>query len=126
MKVYLSGGMRSGWMGRAEGLLETEQKVNIISPKKHGLKSPDEYSLYDTWAVAQSDVVLAYMEETNPSGWGLALEIGIAVGRGIPVVFVQDELEEPRGRYFALIRHSVTQANDLESACALIRKMARV
>ena len=39
----------------------------------------------------KTDFMLFYFEENNPSGLGSAFEVGYAVARGIPVVFVDEK-----------------------------------
>jgi nucleoside 2-deoxyribosyltransferase len=39
-----------------------------------------------------TDIVFFYFEASNPSGLGSAFEVGYAVARGIPVIFVDEKL----------------------------------
>ena len=50
------------------------------------------------------DVLFAYMDNQNPSGYGMVLEIGYALGLGKVVVFV----DESDNRYLAIAREAAT------------------
>ena len=69
MKVYLSGGMRSGWQDK---VIAECPGLEFIDPRDHGLHSSMEYML----SVRRCDILFAYLEKDNPSGLGLALEVG--------------------------------------------------
>jgi nucleoside 2-deoxyribosyltransferase len=100
MKVYLSGGMHTGWQERVKCVAGVE----FIDPCGHKLLNARKYAPADLIGVNSADMVFAYMEADNPSGFGLSLEVGYAVGRGIPVVFV-DEKNDPR---MAIVREVAT------------------
>jgi len=84
MKVYLSGGMRSNWQ---DIFIEGYPEIEFIDPRSHGLSDPKEYTKWDMEGVRKADLVIAYLEKSNPSGLGLAFEIGYAIGLGKPVIF---------------------------------------
>jgi hypothetical protein len=88
--VYLAGGMRSDWqdkvIDKCRGL-----NMNFLDPRRHGLKDPILYTTWDMQAIQRSDVVLAFLEYDNPSGLGMAAEIGYAKGLGLPVIFVNEQ-----------------------------------
>ena len=88
MKVYLAGGMRSGWQKYVK---EAVSGVQFIDPRLHFLDEPDEYTTWDLMAIRRCDLVFAYLERTNPSGMGLALEIGYAKALGKPVILVNEK-----------------------------------
>jgi nucleoside 2-deoxyribosyltransferase len=70
-----------------------------------------------------TDVVFFYFEQTNPSGLGSAFEVGYAVARGIPVIFV-DEKQTSHSKWLAV--HCNEVYSDLESGIrALAQFLAR-
>jgi hypothetical protein len=79
MKVYLAGGMESNWRtGVKEALLD----VVFLDPCEHGYDKPELYAAWDARAVDACDVLFAYLEADNPSGYGMVAEIGRAAGLG--------------------------------------------
>ena len=101
--IYLSGGMTDGrWQrGVKEALVATGlHEHTFIDPcVRNGVDPtyPDEYTAWDIAGVQQADVLFAYMEEDNPSGIGLALEVGVAVGAGGKlIIFVNECPNDPR------------------------------
>jgi len=53
-------------------------KCIIFNPQDHKLNFSKEYTYWDLHFVEQADIVFAYLEKENPSGFGLTLEIGFA------------------------------------------------
>jgi len=97
VKVYLSGGMASGWQDEIKQKLQKD--VLFFDPRTHNFHSPKSYTAWDLLAVDQCDIVFAYMEDINPSGIGLALEVGYAKAKGKFVILV-DEKASP---YFPIV-----------------------
>ncbi len=87
MKVYLAGGMRTEWRERVK---RTVQDVSFLDPTMHGLTDPKEYTAWDIAAITKSDFVLAYFEATNPIGFNLAFELGIAYQLKKPIILVNE------------------------------------
>jgi nucleoside 2-deoxyribosyltransferase len=85
MKIYLAGGLRSGWQDTLKGLYP---QFEFISPLDKDDKSMNvyEYGNWDLHYIKQCDLVFAYMEKTNPSGIGLSCELGFAYGIGKTVI----------------------------------------
>lgn len=113
MRVYLSGGMHSGWQDR---IIERYPMIEFIDPRKSGMTFPADYTAWDMRAIDLCDFVIAYLEEDNPSGAGLAFEIGYALGRGITVYFAN----EKEDRYFEIVNYGCTEF--FESLRDLIKK----
>lgn len=88
-KVYLAGGMKSGWQEDLKELVG--DNFIFFDPCKHNLSNPKEYSIWDSHFVKQCDILFAYMEYDNPSGIGLAYEIGLARGLGKTVILVDEK-----------------------------------
>lgn len=78
--------------GKWTEVVKSELPGNYFhNPREHGLEDPKNYTRWDLGMISRSDVVLAYMDSLNPSGIGLALEVGFARGMGIPVVLVVEK-----------------------------------
>lgn len=95
--IYLAGGMRSGWQKRVEIFVP---HFNYIDPCDNGLKTEQEYTFWDLESVRRCDYLFGYMEKDNPSGAGLALEIGYAKGLNKAVFLI----DESGAKYFGMAR----------------------
>jgi len=102
MKIYLAGGMHTGWQDR---LIERYPKITFIDPRTHGLTDPKEFTEWDIKGVEEADLVFAYLEKTNPSGLGTAFEVGYAVAIKRFVIFVN----EKQDKYAALMACSANK-----------------
>lgn len=87
-KVYLAGGMRSEWRDRVKAECKGFIYFCPADKERSGQMSLDEYATWDLHYVRQADVVFGHMESSNPSGIGLACEIGVAYGLGKTVILV--------------------------------------
>jgi nucleoside 2-deoxyribosyltransferase len=76
--VYLAGGMRTNWQDKVMEAVKGSVPAIFIDPRSHGQKTHLEYTSWDLEGVRRADIILAYLERDNPSGAGLALEIGFA------------------------------------------------
>jgi nucleoside 2-deoxyribosyltransferase len=85
MIVYLAGGMRSNWQDR---VIHAVSGVEWRDPRSHGLTEEKEYTKWDLYAVQECDVVFAYMDHDNPSGYGMCLEMGYAHALGKKIILV--------------------------------------
>ena len=108
--VYLAGGMRTKWQDEVISALKGKYLVIFIDPRNHGMTEERAYTSWDLEGVRRADIVFAYLEADNPSGAGLALEIGFAAGLSAApqatrkqVVFVC-EPAHPHVRYFGMAR----------------------
>lgn len=93
MRVYLAGGMKSGWQEVVKSAVPDHV---YIDPSTHNLVEPDQYTMWDLAGVNRCDWVFAYMEESNPSGIGMAVEIGYAKALNKPIIFVDGKKEDHR------------------------------
>jgi nucleoside 2-deoxyribosyltransferase len=101
--LYLAGGFRTGWQA---GVFERLTNFEIFDPSGHSIADPVEYTEWDLKAIRDCDVVLANMEDSNPGGYALAMEIGFAKALGKKIVFV-DQISDPhRKRYFEMVRQA--------------------
>lgn len=90
----MAGGMRSDWRARIKR--ECPEFIFFCPVDKENAQTMtvDEYGTWDLHYIRQSDIVFGYMERTNPSGIGLACEIGLAYGIGKTVILVIEENSE--------------------------------
>jgi len=101
-KIYLAGGFRSKW--QTQVAVRLAGSFELLDPSAHNIQDPTEYTRWDLEAIRQSDIVLANMEDTNPGGYSLALEVGFAKALG-KRIFMVDQIEEPSlRRYFEMVR----------------------
>jgi nucleoside 2-deoxyribosyltransferase len=117
-KVYLSGGMWSGWQERVISELGTEY-FEFYNPANHNLKEPIHYTYWDLFYAKKADIMFAYMEKDNPSGFGLALEIGYAKALGKLIILVDEKsgTDEAFKNKFNIVRCSSNVVfNNLEDA----------
>jgi hypothetical protein len=101
-KVYLAGGLHSGWQDRVS---EVIPRFAVLNPRNHGLTDGAQYTLWDLEAIRRSDLVFAYLEATNPAGYSLALEVGYAKALAKPVVLVDEKSRssEDTTRHMAMV-----------------------
>lgn len=93
-KIYLAGGMNSGWQ---EVIIERFKTDFIFyNPAKHKLLKPSEYTAWDLHYVKNSDIVFAFMEKENPSGFGLTLEVGYAKALNKTIILVDEKSESDK------------------------------
>ena len=78
------------------------------------LTYPDEFTARDMLCVKRADIVFALMEADNPSGVGLAAEVGYAKGLGKTVIFV----DLKHDKYFKFI-HSMADVTCINLADAI-------
>jgi nucleoside 2-deoxyribosyltransferase len=107
LKVYLAGGFNSGWQDKVRE--ELKNKVIFFDPRFHGLEeSASQYTTWDLFHVKNCDILFAFMEATNPSGYGLSLEVGYAKALGKTIILIDEKSlkEKPFDRYFKIVRES--------------------
>lgn len=109
-KVYLSGGLnKSNWQSKLIANVGKEGYA-FFNPREHHLENSKEYTIWDLYYVKNCDVVFAYMENDNPSGYGLTLEIGVASALGKPVILVDERSKNDSNfkKYFKIVQESST------------------
>ncbi len=109
-KVYLAGGMNdSNWQQK---VIDQIGKHNFVfyNPREHSLTNSAEYTFWDLFYVKQSDILFAYMQEDNPSGIGLTLEIGYARAMDKSIILVDERsaIDETFANRFKIVRESST------------------
>jgi len=116
-KIYLSGGLNSNWQ---ESILQDlEEEFIFYNPRNHGLNEAKLYTTWDLYHIKIADIVFAYMESDNPSGYGLTLEIGYAaaLNKTIILVDVRSGQDESFADKFRIVRESASVVfDDLEKA----------
>lgn len=100
-KVYLAGGMKSGWQDRVIPLCPG---VTFLDPRSWESPDPLVYTNRDLVAVRDADLVLAQMGGDNPSGFGMSVEVGFAYGLGKHIVFLDETGNDWRRDYFDMHR----------------------
>ena len=126
INVYLAGGMRSNWQDKVksafchEHIFDGKQCVRFLDPRdwNYALNaqfSSEErsqtvspafekaYTDKDINGINQSSILIGYLEETNVSGAGLALELGYARAMGKTIYLLIDE-KHPSLRYWGMAR----------------------
>lgn len=107
-RVYLAGGMHSGWQEIVKDYFMKNPVPGIdlifLDPCTHGLTDETAYTIWDINAVAQSNWIFAYMEESNPSGAGMSLELGYALGLDKNIIFVDETKGTIRETFFGMHR----------------------
>lgn len=102
-KVYLAGGLRSNWQKKV--IEKFSEEFIFFNPMEHGLeKSSNEYTTWDLYFLNKSDILFGYMEHDNPSGYGLALEIGFAKAKGKTIILIDEKSPANKkfDRYFKI------------------------
>ncbi|HET8859537.1 nucleoside 2-deoxyribosyltransferase domain-containing protein [Marivirga sp.] len=87
-KVYLAGGMNSNWQKKI--IDELSDQFIFFNPSEHKLDDVKEYKVWDLYYVKNCDILFGYMEKSNPSGYGLALEIGYAKALNKLIILVDE------------------------------------
>lgn len=101
MKVYLAGGMKGTWQ---DDLMRLVPSHTYFDPRSHGIQDPVGYTDWDLKHIGMCDVLVAYMDPSNPSGFGLSLEIGFAAALCKYIVFIDQLGLDWRSRYFGMHR----------------------
>lgn len=116
MIIYLSGGMSSNWR---EIVMESTNHI-FLNPLDHKLQESSQYAIWDLLAIKQCDVLFAYMERNNPSGYGLSLETGYAKALGKTIILV-DEKRDPK---MAIVRCCAdVLVSDLYDGISVLRSL---
>lgn len=89
MKVYLSGSLKSDWQD--EVIDSMMYDCEIIDPRENDCNDPQVFTKKDLKGIRDCDIVFAYLEEDNPSGIGLALEVGYGKSLGKYIILVNEK-----------------------------------
>ncbi len=105
-KIYLAGGFKGGWHQYVIEKLGID--FTYFNPQTHQLSEVEKYTSWDLYHVEKCDILLGYMSLDNPSGYGLALEIGFAKAKNKLVILVDErsKKDEAFKRYFSICHES--------------------
>lgn len=112
MKIFLAGQVTGEWQKTVQDTIYTTfTNINALGKPRFlvptaDLSTPALYTAYDLGLLEEADVIVGYMEDDNPSGYGLAFELGWGVGRGTPTILLQ-AMEDERTGYWAYIENAV-------------------
>lgn len=103
LKVFLSGRIDSFWQDR---VIKEIPSLEYFDPRSHRLNGPMQYTLWDMHHIRSADILFGYMEKDNPSGYGLATEIGYAKGLGKTVILIDEKSRADKqfSQYFTMVR----------------------
>jgi len=85
-KIYLAGGMVNDWRECVKNKLD----CFCYDPCKIKKCDSKEYIKWDMGAIKKSDEIVAYLENSNPFGANMALEIGYAKALNKYIVLIID------------------------------------
>jgi len=118
MIIYLAGGMKDGWQDKVAPLLVGHE---LLDPRSWSTPDPVVYTARDLEAVRKCDCVLVHMSSSNPSGFGLSVELGYAYALGKKIVFCDEITGDWRSGYFGMHRQMATVVcNDLAEAAQAV------
>jgi len=124
-KVYLAGGMKSAWQDEIKNRFKN--KFIFYNPKDHQLVDSTLFNTWDLHYVKKSDIIFAYLEKGNPSGFGLTLEIGYAAALKKTIILVDEKstTDESFANRFRIVRESVKNIfEDLESGLNFLERFS--
>jgi len=106
LKVYLAGGMNSSWQTKV--MEQFGDQFIFFNPVDHQLNKGKEYTVWDLFYIKKADLVFAYMEQDNQSGYGLTLEIGYAKALGKTTILVDErsKVDKSFSDRFKIVRES--------------------
>lgn len=122
-KIYLAGGFYSDWQKKI--ISKFNKDFIFYNPQKNGLKVPKEYTIWDLYHIDKCDILFGYMEESNPSGFGLSLEIGYARAKGKTIILVDEKSKNDTNfaKYFKMsVESSNIQFDSLEDGINYLLK----
>jgi len=107
-KVYLAGGMKSGWQNTV--IKRFQNKFVFFNPMDHKLSESHQYTVWDLHYLKKADIILAYLESDNPSGFGLTLEIGYAKSLSKTIILIDEKSNKDKTfeKQFKIVRESAT------------------
>src|SRR5690242_4744596 len=103
-KVYLAGGLSSGWQAKvieacASFIYFNPQDLNNpVDPYGASVERLRFIAVLERGAIRDCDIVFAYLEKDNPSGLGLSAEIGYGNAHHKHIIFV-DERNDSRSAF---------------------------
>lgn len=98
----------------------------FFNPRLHNLANSKEYTIWDLFYVKNCDIVFAYMQAENPSGFGLTLEIGYATALNKPIILVDEKSDSNSQfkKYFEIVRQSSSIVfNNLDDGIKFLKNL---
>jgi len=124
MKIYLAGGLRDPWRKTVE-IKANHPNIKYLDPNKHELNIPSQYTNLDLHMIDNSDLVFGYLEEDNPGGYNTLFELGYAIGKGIPIIFINEKPEWDK--YVGMIKESSLFYTDIfEEGIGFLNRYLRI
>lgn len=124
-KIYLAGGMKSNWQNKV--LSRYGDSFIFFNPQDHKLETEKEYTIWDLHFVKEADIIFAYMDKHNPSGYGLTLEIGYARALNKTIILVDERSSEDTSfhNYFKIVKESASIVfDDFESGLNYLERFS--
>jgi nucleoside 2-deoxyribosyltransferase len=125
-KVYLSGGMnKSNWQDKVIKDINNKEYI-FYNPRLHNLAHSKEYTIWDLFYVKNCDIVFAYMQKENPSGYGLTLEIGYATALSKPIILIDERSfgDTSFKKHFEIVRESSSIVfNNLDEGILFLKNL---
>jgi len=103
LKVFLSGGFKSNWQSIV--INQLNDSFVFFNPREHGLNEPEFYTTWDIHFIKECDIFFALMESTNPSGYGLAFELGVAFALNKTIILIDEKSKtnDSFAKYFKIL-----------------------
>jgi nucleoside 2-deoxyribosyltransferase len=105
-KVYLAGTLNTTWQNRV--IESLRGKFIFYNPQEHSLEESKMYTVWDLHYLKKSNIIFAYLNNENPSGYGLTLEIGYARALNKTIILVDEKSQNNPvfEKYFRIVRDS--------------------
>ena len=103
-----------------------KQNFVFYNPREHSLTNSEEYTFWDLFYVKQSDILFAYMQNDNPSGIGLTLEVGYARAMDKSIILIDERSQNDKifASRFQIVRESSTIVFDnLDDGISFLKKI---
>ena len=124
-KVFLSGGFKSN--GQSKVIQQLPVSFVFFNPREHGLELSDLYTTWDIHFVKECDILFAYMESANPSGYGLAFELGVAYSLNKTIILVDERSKDDPtfAKYFRILhKPSGVVLSNLEEGIEYLKRFS--
>lgn len=120
MKVYLSGGFKTGWQEEVTAeILRLRPDAEIADPRENKMHDPSHYTKWNVAQIVDCDMIFAFMEHDNPGIANVAFEIGFGFALGKKVVLINQ-----KGQRWAEMMHQASDVfDDVAGALAALRMM---
>lgn len=124
MKIYLAGGLRDPWRKMVK-VNASYPDVKYLDPNEHERNIPSQYTNIDLHMIDSSDLVFGYLEEENPGGYNTIFELGYAIGKGIPIIFINEKSDWDK--YVGMIKESsLFYTNWFEEGIGFLNRYLRI